>query len=318
MSILEFEKPIIALRNKIEELKRLQSMGQISLKSEIKRLEAKTDKLETATYSKLDCWQKTQLARHGLRPYTLDFIEYCTSDFVELHGDRSFRDDPAIVGGFCRIDEHPFLVLGHQKGRTTREKVERNFGMPHPEGYRKALRLMNLADKFRLPILTLIDTPGAYPGVGAEERGQSEAIAVNLREMAGLKVPMISVILGEGGSGGALALGVTNRVLMMEHAIYSVISPEGCAGILWGDGSRAEEAAKALKYTAQNLARFRIVDEIIPEPKGGAHSLPEEAMVTLKKVVLKHYRELAPMPEGQLVEDRYRKFRQIGEFMEEK
>ncbi|PCI30630.1 MAG: acetyl-CoA carboxylase carboxyl transferase subunit alpha [SAR324 cluster bacterium] len=316
MFILEFEKPIIALRNKIEELRRLQEEEQISLVDEIRKLEQKTNKLEKSTYSKLDSWQKSQLARHPGRPYTLDFIEHCTQGFIELHGDRAFRDDPAIIGGFCKIDGKSFLVVGHQKGRNTAENVKRNFGMPHPEGYRKALRLMRMANKFQIPILTLIDTPGAYPGIGAEERGQSEAIAVNLREMAGLTVPIISVVVGEGGSGGALALGVANRVLMFEHSMYSVISPEGCAGILWGDGSKAQDAAKALKYTAQDLIKFNVIDQVIPEPRGGAHAAPKEALLTLKQIVMEHYREISSLSPEALIEDRYQKFRKIGEFAE--
>ena len=231
-----------------------------------------------------------------------------------MHGDRNFRDDPAIVGGFCKIDGQSFLVVGHQKGRNTEQKVYRNFGMPHPEGYRKAMRLMKLADKFGIPILTLIDTPGAYPGLGAEERGQSEAIAVNLREMAGLGVPVIAVVTGEGGSGGALALGVANKVLMLEHSIYSVISPEGCAGILFKDGSRAKEAAKSLKYAAQDLLGFKIIDEIVPEPLGGAHTDPSVCLNNLKKTVLKHYKELKKLSPDELIDQRYERFRDIGEF----
>lgn len=314
MSILDFEKPLLALKNKIEELRTLQGDDTISLADEIRKLENKAKQLEVGTYSKLDAWQKTQLARHAQRPYTLDFIEECTEGFQQLHGDRTFRDDPAIVGGFCKIDGHPFLVVGHQKGRNTEQKVYRNFGMPHPEGYRKAMRLMKLADKFGVPILALIDTPGAYPGLGAEERGQSEAIAVNLREMAGLEVPVIAVVTGEGGSGGALALGVANKVLMLEHSIYSVISPEGCAGILFKDGSRAQEAAKSLKYVAQDLQEFNIIDEIIPEPLGGAHTNPAECLNSLKKAVLKHFKELRKLSGEELVEQRYERFRDIGEF----
>jgi acetyl-CoA carboxylase carboxyl transferase subunit alpha len=316
MAILDFERPIIALRNKIEELKTLQDEGSISLDDEINKLELKTNKLEKATYSKLDSWQKTQLARHPRRPYTLDFIEQCTEDFIELHGDRTYRDDPSIVGGFCTLDGISFMVMGNQKGRNTADNVYRNFGSPHPEGYRKALRLMKMANKFRIPILTLIDTPGAYPGIGAEERGQSEAIAVNLREMSGLTIPIITVVIGEGGSGGALALGVSNRVLMFEHSLYSVISPEGCAGILWNDGSRAQDAAKALKYTAQDLIKFNIIDEIIPEPLGGAHVAPQQSLSNLKKAVLKHFKELVQLSPEDLIEDRYQKFRQMGEFAE--
>ncbi len=318
MKILDFEKPLLALKNKIEELKVLQSDGKISLKDEIRKLEAKARQLEVNTFARLNSWEKTQLARHALRPQTLDFIEICTRNFIELHGDRNFRDDPSIIAGICKIDGISFVVIGQQKGKTTKEKIFRNFGSPHPEGYRKALRVMKLADKFTLPILTLIDTQGAYPGVGAEERGQSEAIAVNLREMAGFKVPIICVVLGEGGSGGALALGVGNKVLMLEHATYSVISPEGCASILWRDGTKAKEASKSLKYTAQDLIKFRVIDQIIPEPLGGAHTKPEAAMDNIKKVVLENLTELKTLNKDELVEQRYQKFRQIGEFIEPK
>ena len=316
MFSLEFEKPILALRNKVEELKRLQDEEQISLSDEIKKLERKTNKLEISTYSKLTAWQKTQIARHPRRPYTLDFIKQCTSEFTELHGDRVFRDDPSIIGGFCRIEGRPFLVVGHQKGRNTSENVKRNFGMPHPEGYRKAMRLMKMAAKFKVPILAMIDTPGAYPGIGAEERGQSEAIAVNLREMADLTVPVVSVVIGEGGSGGALALGVGNRVFMFEHSIYSVISPEGCASILWSDGARAEDAASALKYTADELKKYNVIDDVIPEPPGGAHAHPEEALTNIKKQVLTAVDELSALSEEELVKQRYERFRKIGEFAE--
>ncbi|OGG96460.1 MAG: acetyl-CoA carboxylase carboxyltransferase subunit alpha [Candidatus Lambdaproteobacteria bacterium RIFOXYD12_FULL_49_8] len=316
MYVLEFEKPIIALRSKIAELQAMHEAGEVDVTDEIKKLEQKAAKLETNTYKHLGDWEKTLLARHPLRPYTLDFIEHCTTGFEELHGDRHFRDDPSIVGGICKIDKHPFMVIGHQKGRNTAENVLRNFGMPHPEGYRKALRLMKLAEKFGMPILTLIDTPGAYPGLGAEERGQSEAIAVNLREMAALKVPVIAVVTGEGGSGGALALGVANRVLMFEHSIYSVISPEGCASILYGDGSRAQEAAQNLKYVARELSKLGIIDGIIKEPIGGAHAKPEEALDNLKAEVLKNLKDLKKLNPEALVEDRWEKFRQIGVFAE--
>jgi len=316
MYILEFEKPIVALRSKIDELKELMSQGNLDSDTELKKLEQKAQELETETFKNLSDWDKTQVARHPMRPCTLDFIELCTTDFEELHGDRHFRDDPAIVGGFCKIGEQSCMVIGHQRGRTTAENLHRNFGMPHPEGYRKALRLMKLAEKFNIPILTLIDTKGAYPGLGAEERGQSEAIAVNLREMSALKVPVISVILGEGGSGGALALGVANQVLMLEHSIYSVISPEGCASILFGDASRAQEAATSLKYTARELTKLKVIDGIIDEPIGGAHSAPEEAMNLLKAEVLKQFSKLSKQSSDVLIERRYQKFRQIGIFAE--
>ncbi|MDH5560032.1 MAG: acetyl-CoA carboxylase carboxyltransferase subunit alpha [Deltaproteobacteria bacterium] len=316
MFVLEFEKPILALKSKIEELKRLQEDEKIVLTEEIKKLEKKSKELEITTCSNLSSWEKTQLSRHPLRPFSLDFIEKCTEGFIELHGDRQFRDDPSIVGGFCKIEGISFLVVGHQKGRNTTENLKRNFGMPHPEGYRKALRLMKLANKFRIPILTLIDTAGAYPGIGAEERGQSDAIAVNLREMAGFAVPIICIIMGEGGSGGALALGVGNRVLMFEHSIYSVITPEGCASILWRDGSMAREASKNLKYTAQDLLGFKIIDQIIPEPLGGSHNDPQKALYSMKEIILSNYKELAKLSGTELIEARYQKFRQIGEFVE--
>ncbi len=316
MNILEFEKPIIALRNKIEELKSLQNDENISLADEIRELENKAKQLEVEVFSKLNSWEKTLLARHSARPYTLDFIDECTSDFVELHGDRCFRDDPSIVCGFCKIEGQPFMIAGHQKGRNTAEMIHRNFGSPYPEGYRKAMRVMKLADKFGIPVMTMIDTPGAYPGVEAEERGQSEAIAVNLKEMAGLGVPVIAIVVGEGGSGGALALGVANKVFMLEHSIYSVISPEGCAGILWNDGNRAQEAAKSLKYTAQDLKKFGVIDGVIPEPIGGAHTKPREILRSIKNYVLKQFRELRAMTQEELIEQRYQKFRQMGEFNE--
>lgn len=316
MNILEFEKPLIALRSKIEELKTLQKKEKISLADEIRKLENKARQVEIETFSKLNAWEKTQLARHSSRPHTTDFIEECTTEFVELHGDRCFRDDPSIICGFCKINGRSMMIAGHQKGRNTAEMIHRNFGSPYPEGYRKAIRVMKLAEKFGIPILTLIDTPGAFPGVGAEERGQSEAIAVSIREMAGLSVPIISVIVGEGGSGGALALGVANKVLMLEHSIYSVISPEGCASILWNDGSRAKEAAKSLKYTAQDLIKFNIIDEIIPEPLGGAHTKPKETLQSIKSCVSKQLKKLQTLSEEEIVEQRYQKFRKIGEFNE--
>ncbi|MDT8445981.1 MAG: acetyl-CoA carboxylase carboxyltransferase subunit alpha [bacterium] len=316
MYVLEFEKPIVALRAKIEELRSMMEDGNLEGSEEIERLEQKAARLEEETFKNLSNWDKTLLARHPGRPDTLDFIELATEDFQELHGDRAYRDDPAIVGGFCRIDGQRFLVVGHQRGRNTAENVRRNFGMAHPEGYRKALRLMKTAERFGIPILTLINTKGAYPGMSAEERGQSEAIAVNLREMAAMTVPIIAVVIGEGGSGGALALGVANRVLMFEHSIYSVISPEGCASILFNDSTRAQEAATALKYTAKELQKFKIIDGIVPEPIGGAHANPQEAMDSLKKAALRHLTQLENLTSDELIEDRYEKFRQIGVFAE--
>ena len=316
MYVLEFEQPIVDLRRKIDELTKLQEDGDIDLAGEIEKLNKKTEQLEKNTFGNLDAWQKTQLARHPLRPYTLDFIEHCTEGFIELHGDRAFRDDPAIVGGFCEIDGQAFMVIGHQKGRNTAENVKRNFGSAHPEGYRKALRLMRLAEKFEIPILTLIDTAGAYPGIGAEERGQSEAIAVNLREMAGMTVPIICVVTGEGGSGGALALGVCNKVMMFEHSIYSVISPEGCAGILFGDGSRAKEAALSLKYVASELIKLNVIDNVVAEPIGGAHRDHEEALTNLKTSIIAAHDEMKNMSGEELIEQRYQRFRKIGVFAE--
>jgi acetyl-CoA carboxylase carboxyl transferase subunit alpha len=316
MSVLDFEKPIVELRSKIKDLKRLLDEKEMSLDEEIKRLEERATQLEKETFSKLTAWQKTQLARHPQRPYTLDFVEHCTETFEELSGDRSFADDQALVGGIGTMQGKAYMIIGHQKGRNTSDKVRRNFGMPHPEGYRKALRLMKLADKFRLPILTLIDTPGAFPGIGAEERGQAEAIAVNLREMMMLRVPIVSVVIGEGGSGGALALGVGNRILMFEHSIYSVISPEGCAGILWHDKNRASEAAESLKYTAQDLIKFKLIDQIVAEPRGGAHIHPEQAMGNLRKSIMRHFNQLRKLNEEELLEQRYWKFRKMGVFIE--
>lgn len=315
MFVLEFEKPILELRAKIDDLRKISS-EDIGMADEIKKLEQKAAQLEKEIYSDLDSWQKTQVARHPKRPYTMDFIDECTTEFMELHGDRAFRDDPAIVSGFLYIEHESFMAIGHQKGKNTAEKVHRNFGMAHPEGYRKALRLMKMAEKFNTPIVTFIDTPGAYPGIGAEERGQSEAIAVNLREMAGLTVPIISVVLGEGGSGGALALGVSNKIIMLEHSIYSVISPEGCASILWNDATRNQEAAKSLRYTAQDLKSFNIVDQIVDEPVGGAHAAPEDTLLKLKSAILKAHQELKGMTGDELIEQRYEKFRNIGVFSE--
>lgn len=307
---LDFEKPLAELSARLEELTAL------GAQEEIRRVQKEIEELKVKLYSNLSPWQRVLLARHPRRPYTLDYIERIATRFVELHGDRAFSDDPAIVAGFGKIDEIPFCIIGHQKGRDTKEKLLRNFGMPHPEGYRKALRVMQLAAKQEVPILCLIDTPGAYPGVGAEERGQAEAIARNLREMALLAVPIIVVVTGEGGSGGALAIGVGDRLLMQENAIYSVISPEGCAAILWRDGSKAEEAAKVLKLTAADLLALRVIDEIIPEPSGGAHQDWDEAAKILKKVVLANYYVLNTLPGDELVTRRIAKFNSIGVFQE--
>ena len=315
---LDFEQPIADLETKIGELREY-STDNVDFSSEIKKLEKKADKLKKEVYSNLSRWQRTQLARHAKRPYSLDYIERIFTDWSEVHGDRNYRDDPALVCGFARIDGKPCCVIGHQKGRNTKQKVHRNFGMPNPEGYRKALRVMQLADQFGLPIFTFVDTPGAFPGIGAEERGQAEAIARNLREMAMLRVPVIVTITGEGGSGGALAIAVGNRVLMMQYSVYAVISPEGCAAILWSDGTKGPQAAEALKLTAQDVDSLgTVIDEVIPEPLGGVHQDHDLAASTLKKHLLKHLTELEEFsPEG-LIEQRYQRFRAIAEFEEPK
>jgi acetyl-CoA carboxylase carboxyl transferase subunit alpha len=315
---LDFEQPIADLETKIGELREY-STDSVDFSSEIKKLEKKADKLKKEVYSNLSRWQRTQLARHANRPYSLDYIERIFTDWSEVHGDRNYRDDPALVCGFARIDGKPCCVIGHQKGRNTKEKVHRNFGMPNPEGYRKALRVMQLADQFGLPIFTFVDTPGAFPGIGAEERGQAEAIARNLREMAMLRVPVIVTITGEGGSGGALAIAVGNRVLMMQYSVYAVISPEGCAAILWSDGTKGAQAAEALKLTAQDVDSLgTVIDEVIPEPLGGVHQDHDQAAETLKEYLLKHLGELEEYsPEG-LIEQRYQRFRAIAEFEEPK
>jgi acetyl-CoA carboxylase carboxyl transferase subunit alpha len=318
---LEFERPIEELEMKIEELKRVSDGKDIDISGEIKKLEKKVKELRSDIFSSLTPWQKTLIARHPDRPYTLDYINLITSDFIELHGDRKFSDDPAIVGGVAKINDIPVIIAGHQKGRGTKERIYRNFGQPHPEGYRKTLRLMKLAEKFKKPVITFIDTPGAYPGIGAEERGQAEAIAANLMEMSRLKTPIISIVIGEGGSGGALALGVADRLFMLEHSIYSVISPEGCAAILWkknGDLSTEDfsKAADALKLTAQDLLSFKIIDGIIPEPLGGAHRDPEETAKRISEYILTAVEELKTKTLGKLIEERYRRFRKIGSFEE--
>ncbi len=316
---LDFEKPIQELELKIEELRSLSNGSEMNIDSELKKLEEKAEKLRQDIFSRLTPWQKTQIARHPDRPYTLDYINIITEDFIELHGDRRFADDPAVVGGIGSIDGITIMIIGHQKGRGTKERITRNFGQPHPEGYRKAKRLMEMAERFNMPVLTFIDTPGAFPGIGAEERGQAEAIATNLMVMSQLSVPIISVVIGEGGSGGALAFSVADRLFMLEHAIYSVISPEGCAAILWkknGDigAQEYERAAEALKLTAQDLLRFRIIDGIILEPSGGAHRDPEKAANNIKESVLKTLEELKDIEPDKLIEERYKKLRKIGQF----
>ena len=312
---LDFERPVVDLERKIEELIRV-SGGASELRPQIALLERRARELQQKIFAELTPWQKVQLSRHPARPYTLDYIERLVGDFVELHGDRRFADDPAVVGGFGTFDGVPVLVIGHQKGRSTKEKVQRNFGQPKPEGYRKALRLMDLAARMRRPILCLIDTQGAYPGVDAEERGQAEAIAKNLEVMAGLPVPIICAVIGEGGSGGALALGVGNRILMMEYATYSVISPEGCASILWRDDNRKPDAAAAMKMTATDLLRLGIVDEVIPEAPGGAHRDHDLTARNLGETLRRHLAELSAMSPEALRADRYAKFRHMGAFVE--
>jgi acetyl-CoA carboxylase carboxyl transferase subunit alpha len=309
---LDFERPLLELENRISELRA--SGDSKATRDEVGKLQERLLRQQRKVYGGLTPWQRAQIARHPKRPHTLDFFRLLFEDFVELHGDRVFGDDKAIVGGLARFDGEPVVVMGHQKGRDTRENIARNFGMPHPEGYRKALRLMELAAKFGKPILTFIDTPGAYPGLGAEERGQGEAIARNLREMAGLGTPIVCVVTGEGGSGGALAIGVGNRVLMLEHAIYSVISPEGCAAILWGEASKAPEAAELMRVTAPDLLRLGVIDGIVPEPVGGAHRNWEETAENLRGALRGSLHELRSRSAESLVADRYEKFRKIGVF----
>ncbi|MBS1151172.1 MAG: acetyl-CoA carboxylase carboxyl transferase subunit alpha [Myxococcaceae bacterium] len=311
---LDFERPLLELEKRITELKSLSAGGAHDFTAEIGKLEKKAKRLQQEIFSDLSRWQVVQLSRHNARPYFLDYLGFLFTEFNELSGDRHFGEDPSIVGGFARFDGQPVMVIGHQKGRSTKENMARNFGMPRPEGYRKARRLMDLAARFNRPLLTFIDTPGAYPGIGAEERGQAEAIAVNLEVMAGLPVPVISTVIGEGGSGGALAIGVGNRVLMLENSIYSVISPEACSSILYRDASMAEKAADALKVTARDLLEMKVIDELIPEPPGGAHRDPARTAETLGKTLRKHLSALAGLTPDKLIEDRYRKFRALGPF----
>src|SRR5690606_8029786 len=311
---MPFEQPLLELRAKIDELSRFSREQNIDFSEEIARLEERYAKLEEEIYGNLTAPQKMQIARLAGRPTTLDYIQRICTDFLELHGDRLFGDDLAVVGGIARLDGMPVTVVGHQKGKDTKENILRNFGMPHPEGFRKALRLMKQADKFGRPIVAFIDTPGAYPGNAAEERGQSEAIARNLWEMASFRVPVVCVVIGEGGSGGARALGVGNRLLMMENAIYSVISPNGAASILWKDASLADRAAETMRITAKDMLELGVVDEVIPEPKGGAHKDPDWQAERVKEAVLRHLRELAALPGEALRQQRFDKFRKIGEF----
>jgi acetyl-CoA carboxylase carboxyl transferase subunit alpha len=311
---MEFERPIVELRKRIGELKEYTKTTDVDLSSEINKLEKRLEKLESDIYENLNPWDRVQIARHANRPTTLDYISYLFDNFFECHGDRAFGDDEAIVGGIAKFKGLPVTVIGHQRGKDTKENIRRNFGMPHPEGYRKALRLMNQADKFKRPIICFIDTKGAYPGKAAEERGQSEAIAHNLFEMAGLKVPVICIVIGEGGSGGALALGVGNRIYMLENSTYSVISPEGAAAILWKDASLAKQAAETMRITAPDLKELGIIDEIVPEIKGGAHRDVKGQAEEIEKILKDSLTELLKLSEDELVEDRYRRFRTIGEF----
>jgi acetyl-CoA carboxylase carboxyl transferase subunit alpha len=318
-SALEFEKPLLEVEKQIEELRKMAAEREISVDAEIVPLEKKLGDLRQSIYANLTPIQRVQVARSPRRPFTLDYIRLAFTDWIELHGDRAFRDDPAIVGGWARIDGETIMVIGQQRGRDTRENLHRNFGMPHPEGYRKALRLMKLAEKFHVPVVTCIDTPGAWAGLGAEERGQSEAIARNLLEMSQLTVPIIATVIGEGGSGGALALGVADRVLMLQNAVYSVITVEGCAAILWKDGKSPEmreRAASALKITAQDLLELRIIDEIIPEPPGGAHANQEVTAAAVGEALLRNLDELRRLKPDKLVRRRREKYLRMGQFEE--
>lgn len=314
LNFLDFEQPIAELEAKIDQLRHTVTESGIDLNEEIHRLRDKSRQLTQQVFSKLSDWQVVQLSRHPQRPYTLDYVRHCCDEFHELHGDRAFADDEAIVGGLGRIDGMPVMIIGHEKGRDTNEKIRRNFGMPRPEGYRKALRLMKMAERFGLPILTFIDTPGAYPGINAEERGQSEAIARNLIEMAELNVPIIVTVIGEGGSGGALAIGVGDVTMMMQYSVYSVISPEGCASILWKSADKAADAAKALGMTAPRLLELGLVDEIVSEPLGGAHRAHEQAADNLKQKLVVHIRSLQKIPADELLKRRYDRYMRYGNF----
>jgi acetyl-CoA carboxylase carboxyl transferase subunit alpha len=315
---LDFEKPIVELERKIEELKNLTETEHIDLTSEIKQLTQRLAKLKREVFENLTAWQRVQIARHPQRPYSLDYINLIMEDFVEIHGDRLFSDDKAIVCGLATIDGHKIMVLGHQKGKDTKENLQRNFGCAHPEGYRKALRAMKLAEKFNIPVIIFIDTPGAYPGIGAEERGQAHSIAQNLKEMTAIGVPIIIFVIGEGGSGGALGIGIGNKVCILENAYYSVISPEGCAAILWRNRAQAPEAAEALKLTAKDLMKMGIIDEIIKEPLGGAHRNPDGCAANIKTAIKKYLQELSSLSKKELLDRRYKRFRKIGAFKEAK
>ena len=316
LKFLEFEKPIAELEAKIDELRYVGDDSEININDEVARLKDKSETLTKSIFGKLSSWQIAQVASHPMRPYTADYIERIVDDFQELHGDRMYADDSAIVGGIGRIDGRALFVIGHQKGRDTKDRVRRNYGMPKPEGYRKAQRLMLMAEKFGLPVVTFIDTPGAYPGVGAEERGQSEAIARSLFLMARLRTPVLSIVIGEGGSGGALAIGVSDRLLMLQYSIYSVISPEGCASILWKSADKAEDAADAMRITADQLEEFGLVDEVLPEPLGGAHRNPDEMAEVVQNAIARNLERLESIPVDQLLEDRQRRIEGFGVFNE--
>jgi len=313
---LEFERPIIELERKIDELKGFTAHRDIDISGEVRRLEEKLDHIKKEIYDNLTPWQRVQIARHPKRPYTLDYIEMMMTDFMEIHGDRHFADDKALVSGLAKLDGENIVVIGHQKGKDTKENLERNFGSAHPEGYRKAMRVMKIAEKFGLPIIAFVDTPGAYPGIGAEERGQAEAIACNLREMADLKTIILVFVIGEGGSGGALGIGVGDRIYVLENAYYSVISPEGCAAILWKERSKSPDAAAALKLTAKDLFDMRIIDGVVKEPLGGAHRNPQGAAEAVKKTIKKDLAALGAISKDKLIDERYNKIRSIGVFRE--
>jgi len=316
LKFLDFEQPIAELEAKIDELRFIGEDAEINISEEVERLKAKNKTLTRNIFSKLSAWQIAQIARHPMRPYTEDYLRIISPDFQELRGDRMFADDPAIVGGIGRIDGRPIMFIGHQKGRDTKERVRRNYGMPKPEGYRKAQRLMKMAEKFSIPIVTLIDTPGAYPGMGAEERGQSQAIATSLYLMAKLRTPIISLVIGEGGSGGALAIGLCDRLLMLQYSVYSVISPEGCASILWKSADKAEEAADAMRITAASLDEFGLVDEVLPEPLGAAHRNPAATAEVIRNALLKHLTDVDRLDIDQLLEQRQRRLDGFGQYKE--
>jgi acetyl-CoA carboxylase carboxyl transferase subunit alpha len=316
LNFLDFEQPIAEVEAKIEELRFVGDDPEINISEQVAKLKAESRTLTKNIFSKLSSWQVAQIARHPMRPYTADYLQLIAPDFQELHGDRMYADDPAIIGGMGRIDGRVIMFIGHQKGRDTKERVRRNYGMPKPEGYRKAQRLMRLAERFSLPVVTFIDTPGAYPGVGAEERGQSEAIAFSLYLMSGLKTPIINVVIGEGGSGGALAIGVGDRLLMLQYSVYSVISPEGCASILWKSAEKAEEAAEAMRITAQSLNEFGLVDAVLPEPLGAAHRDPEAAAEVIRNAIIKYLADVDRLDIEQLLEQRRRRIAAFGQFKE--